>query len=184
MKVYLLDTMTASALWDQGDADHKSVLGNAQRAAASGDVIAVSRITIAEIEYGYELYTSKDPARRSKAEANMRAFTLIKEISKGTTGPYSKIRAALFTKFAPRDSRNRVRSVRPERLIDKTTGAELGIQENDLWIAAIAVEYNMILVSDDRMRHIKDVWPSLRFVEWKKSPTPPTPPPATQPSSP
>ena len=40
MKVYLLDTMTASALWDEGDADHEGVLENAQRAATSGDVMS------------------------------------------------------------------------------------------------------------------------------------------------
>ena len=169
MKVYLLDTMTASALWDEGDTDHQSVLENAQRAAASGDVISVSRITIAEIEYGYELYTSKEPERRRKAEANMRAFTFIRDIGKGTTQPYAKIRAALFTKFAPRDSRDRVRNVRPERLIDKTTGETLGIQENDLWIAAIAVEYNMKLVTDDRLSRIQEAYPDLKklIVKWK-----------------
>ncbi len=60
---------------------------------------------------------------------------------------------------------------RPERLIDKTSGATLGIQENDLWIAAIAVEYNMRLVSDDKMKHIQEAWPTLKVIPWKKTST-------------
>ena len=167
MKVYLLDTNIASALWDEGDEHHDDALEFAQNAAASGDVIYVSRITIAEIEYGYELYTSKDPDRRRKAEANMRAFTLIKDIDKGTTEHYAKIRAELYRLKAPRKPSGQIKNVRPERLIDKTTGAELGIQENDLWIAAIAVEYNMLLVSDDRMRHIQEACPKLKIIKWK-----------------
>lgn len=170
MKVYLLDTNIASALWDELDENHDDALVFMESAASSGDVIYVSRITIAEIEYGYKLYASKQPDRRRKAEGAMRAYTLIKDINKNTTEPYSDIRAALFTQFAPRNVKDRIRNVRPERLTDKTTARELGIQENDLWIAAIAVEYNMFLVSDDRMDHIKSVWPALELVKWKRSP--------------
>lgn len=169
MKVYLLDTNIASALWDELDKHHDDALRFVQDAAASGGRIYISRITVAEIEYGYKLYASKEPERRRKADAAMRAFTNVREIDKGTTGPYSDIRAALFTQFAPRDAKDRVRNVRPERLTDKTTGVSLGIQENDLWIAAIAVEYKMTLVSDDKMNRIKEVWP-LDFIKWKRSP--------------
>lgn len=179
MKVYLLDTNAASALWDEGDEHHDDALEFATNAGASGDVIYVSRITIGEIEYGYELYTSKEPARRRKAEANMRAFTLIRDTDKGTTAPYAKIRAELYRQKAPRKPSGHIKNVRPERLIDKTTGQELGIQENDLWIAAIAVEYNMILVTDDRMRHIQEAAPDLKILKWKKPPPPPSTPPAS-----
>ncbi len=172
MKVYLLDTNIASALWDEGDKDHDDALKFVQTAAAAGDLVYVSRVTIAEIEYGYKLYVSTEPERRSKAEAAMRAYKAIREIDKGTTEPYANIRAALFLKYAPRDAKNRVKNVRPEQLIDKTTGLELGIQENDLWIAAIAVEYRMILVTGDKMDHIKEVWPDLKIVKWKRPPPP------------
>jgi tRNA(fMet)-specific endonuclease VapC len=106
----------------------------------------------------------------------MRAYKAIREVDKGTTAHYANIRAELFRRFAPRDAKNRIRRVRPEQLVDKTAGLELGIQENDLWIAAIAVEYNMILVTDDRMARIQDVAPGLTVLKWKRS-TPPTPPP-------
>ena len=169
-KSYLLDTNIASALWDELDENHADALTFIQNAAALGDLIYVSRITIAEIEYGYKLYVSTQQDRRNKAEEAMRAYRNIKEIGKKTTGPYSDIRAAVFTLFAPRNSKNRIKNVRPERLTDKTTGAELGIQENDLWIAAIAVEYNLYLVTDDRMARIREAWPGLKVVKWKTTP--------------
>ena len=58
MKVYLLDTNIASALWDELDENHDDALRFVQNAAALGDIIYVSRVTIGEIEYGYELYAS------------------------------------------------------------------------------------------------------------------------------
>lgn len=167
MEAYLIDTMFASALWDEGDSDHSSALDFVTKAATSGDLIYVSRITLAEIEYGYKLYISTEPERRAKAELAMRAFKAIRDVGKDTIEPYAEIRAALFRQFAPRDAKLRVKNVRPERLIDQTTGLELGIQENDLWIAAIAVEHNMTLVSGDRMRHIKQVYPRLKFFNWR-----------------
>jgi tRNA(fMet)-specific endonuclease VapC len=170
MKSYLLDTNIASALWDELDENHGDALRFVQNAAALGDLTYVSRVTIAEIEYGYKLYVSRQPDRRNKAEEAMKAYKSIKEIGKNTTGPYSDIRAALFTLFAPRDPKDRIKSVRPERLTDKTSGVALGIQENDLWIAASAVEYNLDLVTDDRMSRIKDAWPALRIVKWKTGP--------------
>ena len=38
-----------------------------------------------------------------------------------------------------------------EDIIDRTTGKELGIQENDLWILSVAVQYNLVFVTNDRM---------------------------------
>lgn len=167
MKVYLLDTNIASALWDVADTNHGKALQFIRDAAAAGSVVYISRVVIAEIEYGQKLYASTDPARRAKADAAMRAYKMIKEINKGTTEHYSSIRAALFMKFGPLDTKGRIKSVRPEQLVDKTTALRLGIQENDLWMAAIAVQYNMTFVSEDKINNIKTVWPSLDVVKWK-----------------
>ncbi len=177
MKAYLLDTNIASALWDELDKDHPAALRFVTNVAPTGGLVYVSRITIAEIEYGLKLYVSADPPRRAKAEAAMRVYKNVRDIDKDTTEHYASIRAELFRRYAPRDAKNRVKQVRPERLVDKTTGQFLGIQENDLWIAAIAVEYNMVLVTDDRMARIQEVAPNLSIAPWKRPPTsPPTSP--------
>jgi tRNA(fMet)-specific endonuclease VapC len=179
MKAYLLDTNIASALWDTLDKDHPAALKFVTAAAAAGDLVYVSRVSIAEIEYGMKLHLSTDVARRAKADGAMRAYSTIREIGKPTTDPYSTIRAALFRKFGSRDAKMRVKEKQPEQLRDKTTALALGIQENDLWIAAIAVEYHMILVTEDKMKRIQEVAPPpvLTIVKWKlpapvTSPTP------------
>lgn len=167
MKVYLLDTNIASALWDIGDKHNQQALNFVRTAATRGDHIYISRIVVAEIEYGYALYASLNQPRRDKADAAMRAFKSIKEVGVGTTMHYANIRAELFRLFAPRTAKGKIKNVRPEQLVDKTTALELGIQENDLWMVAVAVEYNMTFVSDDNISRIKDAWPALDLVKWK-----------------
>jgi tRNA(fMet)-specific endonuclease VapC len=176
MKAYLLDTNIASALWDELDRDHPDALKFVTDVASIGGLVYVSRITIAEIEYGLKLYVSKQPVRSAKAEAAMRIYKNVRDIGKGTTEHYATIRAELFRRYAPKDAKNRIRQVRPEQLLDKTTGQFLGIQENDLWIAAIAVERNMVLVTDDRMVRIQAVTPNLTIAKWKRRPAIPSSP--------
>ncbi|MBA7697023.1 hypothetical protein ES703_105681 [subsurface metagenome] len=47
--------------------------------------------------------------------------------------------------------------LRPEQLVDPVTSLELGIQENDLWIAAQVVVRGLILVTTDKLSHIREV---------------------------
>ena len=69
-----------------------------------------------------------------------------------------------FEKYAPNVKRRR--GLRPEQLIDPVTSQELGIQENDLWIAAQALEYNLVLVTNDKMERIRDVCEELQIENW------------------
>lgn len=86
------------------------------------------------------------------------------EIGRTASIYYGQLRACLFKEYAPRSKRGKGRW--PEELIDPTTGRELGIQENDLWIAAQAIEYNLVLVSHDEMRHIRHVADDLQVEDW------------------
>lgn len=186
MKAYLLDTNIASALWDTLDKDHPAALKFITDAAAASDLVYVSRVSIAEIEYGMKLHVSTDVARRAKADTAMRAYRNLREIGKPTTDPYSTIWAALFTRFGSKDAKGRVKEKQPEQLLDKTTSLALGIQENDLWIAAIAVEYHMILVTEDKMKRIQEVAPppALTIVKWKVAAPATSTPTSTPPTTP
>ena len=168
MKVYLLDTNITSALWDNRDKHHADAI-QFIRSTSAQSRIYISRIVVAEIEYGTYLYINADNERRRMVQTAMQAFENIREIDKYTAHIYSAMRAELFRKYGTRTSKNRIKKVRPECLVDKTTSLELGIQENDLWMAAIAVQYNMILVTDDYMSRIKDIWPSLKLLKWRRS---------------
>ena len=92
---------------------------------------------------------------------------MVRELGKWTTPHYANIRAALFNKFGEKTAKGTVKKVRPESLVDSTTSKTLGIQENDLWMAAIAVQYNMILVSEDKMARLKEAYPNLNLIKWK-----------------
>lgn len=172
MRAYLLDTNAASALWDELDPAHKDAMDFVRGVGGSG-VIWAPRVIIAEIEYGFKVYIGVDPTRRAVIERIMYGFQ-VREIGPHTTGPYSDIRAALFLKFGDRHiTTGKIKNKRPETLVDRTTSRELGIQENDLWIAAVAVEYNLILVTEDKLTNITLAYPDLKCIGWKKSSSPP-----------
>ena len=59
----------------------------------------------------------------------------------------------------------------PESCYDRVTGQELGIDENDLWIAAQSIAHNLVLVSNDRMLKIRTAaGVVLDLEDWEKSP--------------
>lgn len=92
------------------------------------------------------------------------------DIDCNTSEPYSDIRASLFKKYSPRDRRNRLIMKRIEDLVEPTTGKELGIDENDLWIVSTAVEYNLVFITRDQkgsMRRIVEAANyTLRTLFW------------------
>jgi tRNA(fMet)-specific endonuclease VapC len=166
--VYLLDTNIASAAWDHGHrwyAEAQTFLRNLKH----DDVIVISVVTLGEIEYGLRLWQNADEDRKALVRNAMRAFALPRQISRHTAEHFAILRAALFMQYADRYARERIRQKRPEDLLDGTTGKSLGIQENDIWLAAQAREWNAVLVTDDRMDHIRrlDLDPPLRLQEWR-----------------
>lgn len=166
MAFYLLDTNIASWLLDAQHKRHSDVLNFVSNAGGDSHIY-ISRITIAEIQYGYKIHSNVDLVRKQAIEQRLRLFQA-REIDRHTTEPYSDIRASLFQQCASKDKKGKVSGKRPEELVDRTTGKELGIQENDLWIAAIAVQYNLVLVTQDKMKNIRRViqklYPQFQFI--------------------
>jgi predicted nucleic acid-binding protein len=60
--------------------------------------------------------------------------------------------------------------MRPEQLVEPVTGLELGIDENDLWIAAQSLAYNLTLVTADQdMKRIAEFSEGqLHLEDWTK----------------
>ncbi len=166
MDGYLLDTNIISYYYDKGRPEHGAVTTHIEGLPEKAP-LRVSEITLGEISYGYHLAGLTDgdlPASQLRARAD---FPKPLPVSRHTADPYGQIRAILFRKCSPK--RKRGRPV-PEELIDPTTGKELGVQENDIWLVAQAQEHNLVLVTHDKkMKRIKDACNpemALRFEDW------------------
>jgi len=118
-------------------------------------MVYVSVVSIAEVEYGLRIAPSIDAQRQSTVRSAMTSFEVL-HIDHHTAEEYAKIRANLFRTHSPRNSRGRLTQKHVEDLVDRTTGKELGIQENDLWIVSVAIQYNLIFVTNDRMHRVID----------------------------
>ena len=88
-------------------------------------------------------------------------FPSLWPITRHTVRPYAEVRAELFRRYPPQGKREN----HPEMCYDKISGKELSIDENDLWLAAQALEHNLVLVSNDRMKRIRTAAGRLLDVE-------------------
>jgi tRNA(fMet)-specific endonuclease VapC len=161
---YLLDTNIVS-YWFDGECLQNQAIVEHVTQLSKGTPLAISSITLGEIEFGLRV-RSKEP---SEFEAELQRFILDQlpqtlDVTEATRIYYGSLRAQLFDRFAPAEKRRRGR--RPEQLTNPVTGQELGIQENDLWIAAQAIEYNLVLVTNDALARIREVGGDLKIEDW------------------
>lgn len=152
---YLLDTGIASVAWDGGHPNHSEIR---QRLAALGEAsISVCVITIAEVLYGLSVSPKVDRMRHDAVRHALWQYK-IWDVDRHTAQVYAPIRGGLFEKYAPRDNRGRLKTKWPEDLRERTSAKELGIQENDLWIVSVAVQYDLLFVTmDKKMQRILDI---------------------------
>jgi tRNA(fMet)-specific endonuclease VapC len=69
---------------------------------------------------------------------------------------YSRMKAEILERFGPKDKRKR-RNTKIE---------SLGFKDNDLWIAATAIQHNLILVSSDSDMHNLSGIEGLNVENW------------------
>ncbi len=143
---YLLDTSVATIAWDGLHPEHSQI--RSRLAAFGDDSIFVCAISTGEKEYGLRVYTLIDVARSQAIRDAWRQYQIL-SIDHHTGKVYGQLRGALFRLYGTRKSRDRIKEKWPESLVDKTTGRELGIQENDLWIVSVAVQYDLHLITRD-----------------------------------
>ena len=164
MRGYLLDTNIVAYWLDEGRPQHQRVAQHIQE-LPPGAPLMISAITLGEIEYGLHVVSEDSTAwQEAFRELVDRRLPMVLDISKTTCMYYGSLRARLFEKYTPRQRRRR--GLRPEQLIDPVTSRELGIQENDLWLAAQALEFNLVLATNDALEHIRDVCEELQIENW------------------
>jgi tRNA(fMet)-specific endonuclease VapC len=142
------------------DTNHCSyaILGNTQildRLANLGDV-SISTCTIVQGEL------IDMAARSQQRQSNLsliQSFLLglyIYPIGQTTAEIYGNLKATVFDRYAPKDKSQR----------RKTKITQLGIGENDLWIAAVALQHKLTLLTTDQdFRRIQAVQ-SFNLESW------------------
>jgi tRNA(fMet)-specific endonuclease VapC len=168
MDGYLLDTNAASILWNSRHPDYDMLRGFLQERSKSP--VWVSIIALGEIEYGLKVTPQMDEESQKVIRKRMSEYVFL-DINKHTVEPYSNLRSALFIEYSPRNKRGRLKMKWPEDLQERTSAKELGVQENDIWIAAQAVQYNLVLITGDHMKRLQEVSTSLDYplqlASWK-----------------
>ena len=171
MRGYLLDTNAVSDWLDSSKPRHTAVSEKIRSLADTDAILFTSTIVLGEIEYGIGVA----PPNMQKSLAVLQSQIdiqfvhkrLLLDVTRSTTQVYGDLRARLFEKYAP--GAKRKKGMRPEELTDPVTSKKLGIQENDLWIVAQAIERNLVLVSNDAMKRIRAVAPELKVENWAQT---------------
>jgi tRNA(fMet)-specific endonuclease VapC len=159
---YLLDTTVASQAVDGQSPYCAAVRG--YLAGLADAMLYVSMFTVGEIEYGLGVSPAIDPARHAAARAALAEYEVL-PVDHHTAREFGRIRAELFKRFSPRDRRGRLTAKVPEDLREPTTAKELGIQENDLWIASVAVQYDLRFLTMDRAGGMRRVLEAAGYLD-------------------
>lgn len=147
MDTYLLDTNLVSVLYDARRVNHLTV----RRAIAALDPAApqlVSAITIAELHFGLALSRAAgQPLSHIEACIERANDHPLAEVGRHTSAAFAHVKSSIALQRL--DVRRRIpRWV--ESWTDRVSGQLLQIDENDLWIAAQAVERNLVVITSDR----------------------------------
>jgi predicted nucleic acid-binding protein len=151
---YLLDTNILRYWYDTTCAENARVVGRVNTARQPDPQsnyvsrLFVSVVTLGEIEYGHRVALAPDPLKQAAyAKFVEEQCPVALEMTKHVAEQYGDLRAWLFNNFGPNVKKSKAK--RAEELVNPTTGRELAIDENDIWIAAQARTHNLILVTHD-----------------------------------
>ena len=168
MPGYLLDTQTITYWFNGASGSFPNVDATARRLPPDSPLY-VSAITLGEIQYGHALDPTGEGTKRTEFLKFVREeLPQVLNVSHHTGEPYGRVRARLVEKVPPPGGWGKRR--RAEQMYDPVAGRELGIDENDLWIVAQAIERNLILVTNDKMKRIReavaDLYPASQIDNW------------------
>jgi predicted nucleic acid-binding protein len=173
LRYYLLDTNILAPLVElKSGADNPDcrALGAHWNKLPEETKIFLCPINVGEIEYGLRIAPYDKPEEQRLIRDIVKEFPVLDIDADLARDYYADLRARIFNECAPKEKRNkRNYPKRVEEWKDPTTSKELKIHENDLWLAAVAMAYNLILVTRDKMDVIKRVaGPDIVFEDWLK----------------
>lgn len=153
---YLLDTCVLSA-WDQTTHQFHAEVSNFFNAGppANGANVYVAPMTLSEIGFG----TTMAEYRDGVAKPTLRAFLAklatydLSLINAETAEIHQSLRARLAQTFMPTVSKTQKKKSAKfgelETWLSEFTNEKLNVQEADLWIAALAIQYDLTVATTD-----------------------------------
>ena len=159
---YLLDNNIISILARPSDPRYPGIVENFQAIHLGPVFLPV--IAIAEIEFGLMLSIASNEEQKKELRDFFMRYPLHLPIDDNTIEPYAMIRAQLWRDHGTR-KRRRYKEKVPEELVERVSGKGLGIDERDLLIASIAVQYNLILTTNDQNIGMKRIDEAARKLE-------------------
>lgn len=163
MDTYLLDTNLVSVLYDTGRPNHLAVRQSFADLDAEAPQL-VSAVTIGELRFGLALSRAAGrPLTHIEACIEKAEEHPLAEVGRYTAGAFAHVKSSVALQRL--DVRRRVpRWV--EGWTDRVTSKMLQIDENDLWIAAQAIERNLVVVTGDQdfVQVIATAVPELRVL--------------------
>ncbi len=116
--------------------------------------IGTENLATCVIVQGELIFMAEKSEQKQQNLANVNNFLQYLRIyltDEMTAAIYGQLKAALINQFAPKEKSQR----------RKTKIRDIGFDDNDLWIAAIALQHNLILVSADsdfkRIQAVRDL---------------------------
>ena len=177
MSDYLLDTNILRYWYDDRCSQHDKVLARVQAVCLPDPQtqyiprLFVSVVTMGEIEYGHRYAPKPDRAKQLKYQEFVRQQCPEHlEIIAHVADAYGKMKAWLMNNFAPKTMRTKAK--RLEQLVNPITTEKLGVQENDVWIAAQAMTFNLVLITHDHKGNFgklqRKFAPELQVEDWAR----------------
>ncbi|HRE16010.1 MAG TPA: PIN domain-containing protein [Rhodocyclaceae bacterium] len=171
--MYLLDTSIISDIVNSASSRHKIANDFLNANALFLDQIYICIISLGEMRFGREArpFITPIPTAEQLAELDRRvtsAETLanVVDINRHVAADYARLRAAYAKGMALKQLQSKkLKSKPPELWQQDVPASQLQITENDLWIAAIAVTYDLILVTADKdYQRIKEHFSAFNFL--------------------
>jgi predicted nucleic acid-binding protein len=162
---YLLDTTILSAYLDPSHKFH-SERCRAVDSLPPESPRFISVVGLAELTFGADLAAAlgKGDAPALREMIRQAHNYAVLHVTHHTAAAYSDLKSRLARKYLAKPLR-RDRPKYVEDWVDKTTGRALGVDENDVWMAAQAKERGLVLVTaDGRMKRIEDADPDVRLL--------------------
>lgn len=128
-----------------------------------------SQIYLSSVVWGEVIFGAKTNPKfdfDQYKEFILRDKPLILPIDENVAEAFGILKAAIFEKKSNRTLRSK--TGRASLLKTPMASKDMGVHENDLWVAAQALAYNLILVTNERMRTIFELAPKeLKYEIWQ-----------------